>query len=261
MSTPNVFPSIRYADAPAAMRWLTEAFGAVLHTSSKGPGNTIAHAELRFGDGIVMVGSTAPPSENPWTRVRTGVYVAVADPDAHHARAVAAGATILRPLADTHYGAREYTAGDLEGHLWSFGTYRPSHEGRPDVTPDVHYRDGRAAIAFLQRAFGFVEQLVVPGAGDTIAHAELFVDPGYVMLDSAASVPERAIWNGQTHGVCVATDEVDAHYARARAAGAQVVIAIEDTPYGSRGYTARDPEGFLWSFGTYRPGATSTANR
>ena len=126
MSTPNVFPSIRYADAPAVMRWLTEAFGAVVHASFEGPGHTIAHAELRFGDGIVMVGSTAPPSENPWTRARTGVYVAVADADAHHARAVRAGATILRPLADTDYGAREYTAGDLEGHLWSFGTYRPS---------------------------------------------------------------------------------------------------------------------------------------
>ena len=159
------------------------------------------------------------------------------------------------------YGARGYTAGDTEGHLWSFGTYRPSYDGLADVTPDVHYRDGRAALAFLQRAFGFVERLVVPGAGETIAHAELLVDPGYVMLDSAAPVPGRVIWNGQTHGVCVAIDEIDDHYARARAAGAQMVIELEDTPYGSRGYTARDPEGFLWSFGTYRPGASSTDPR
>lgn len=67
----------------------------------------------------------APDSVNPWKSAAYGTYAVVEDIDVHYARAVAEGAEILRPLADTDYGAREYTARDPEGHLWSFGTYRP----------------------------------------------------------------------------------------------------------------------------------------
>jgi uncharacterized glyoxalase superfamily protein PhnB len=55
----------------------------------------------------------------------TSVYVAVADPDAHHDRAVAAGAEVTRELVDTDYGSRDYAVRDPEGNRWSFGTYRP----------------------------------------------------------------------------------------------------------------------------------------
>jgi uncharacterized glyoxalase superfamily protein PhnB len=80
---------------------------------------------MRLGNGMVMFGATRPDDpENPWAN-RSGVYAVVEDIDAHHARAVAAGAEILRPLAETPYGAREYTVADPEGNLWSFGTYRP----------------------------------------------------------------------------------------------------------------------------------------
>jgi uncharacterized glyoxalase superfamily protein PhnB len=62
---------------------------------------------------------------NPWTTAAMGVYVCVDDVDAHHARAVANGADIVRDLADTDYGSREYSARDLDGNLWSFGSYQP----------------------------------------------------------------------------------------------------------------------------------------
>lgn len=124
--TASLFPAMRYRDAPAAVRWLEDAFGferQAVHEDGRGG---VAHAEMRFGNGVVMFGSTgAPDPANPWTTTAMGIYVVVDDIDAHHARAVAAGAEIVRPLADTSYGAREYSARDPDGHLWSFGTYRP----------------------------------------------------------------------------------------------------------------------------------------
>ena len=74
---------------------------------------------------MIMVGSGPADPGNPWSTTRQGIYVRVDDVDAHHARAKAAGAEIVRPLADTDYGAREYSVRDLEGNLWSFGTYDP----------------------------------------------------------------------------------------------------------------------------------------
>ena len=56
---------------------------------------------------------------------RQAVCVAIDDPDRHHATAVAAGARIIRPIETTHYGARTYSARDVEGYVWTFGTYRP----------------------------------------------------------------------------------------------------------------------------------------
>jgi uncharacterized glyoxalase superfamily protein PhnB len=123
--TASLFPAMRYRDAPAAVAWLERAFGFRRHAVHEAPGGGIAHAELRFGNGMIMFGSARPPDpDNPWTG-QDGVYAVVEDIDAHHAEAVAAGAEIVRPLADTDYGSREYTARDLEGRLWSFGTYRP----------------------------------------------------------------------------------------------------------------------------------------
>jgi uncharacterized glyoxalase superfamily protein PhnB len=123
--TASFFPAMGFKDAPRAVAWLAEAFGFERHAVYEDGGGGIAHAELRFGNGIVMLGSKRPPDPaNPWT-TEQGVYVAVDDIEAHYARAKAAGAEIVRPLADTEYGSREYSARDLEGHLWSFGTYRP----------------------------------------------------------------------------------------------------------------------------------------
>ena len=123
--TSSLFPALSYADAPAAVSWLERAFGFSPHAVYEDGQGGIAHAELRFGNGIVMFGSKRPPDPaNPWTTDK-GIYVAVDDVDAHHARAQAAGAEIVRPLADTDYGSREYSVRDLEGNLWSFGTYRP----------------------------------------------------------------------------------------------------------------------------------------
>ena len=123
--TPNVYPFMRFADPDAALEWLARAFGfeeLVVYRSDEG---AVHHAEISLGPGIVMFGPGDPASQ--------GVYVAVDDADAHYERAKAAGAEIVREIEDTDYGSREYTARDLEGHVWSFGTYRP--EAGTELSP------------------------------------------------------------------------------------------------------------------------------
>jgi len=119
--TPNIFPFMRFADAEAGLEWLRSAFGFVEHAVYRDDNGVIHHAEAALGPGIVMFGPGNPVSQ--------GVYVAVDDADAHYERAKAAGAEIVREIEDTPYGSREYTARDLDGHVWSFGTYKPSVQG------------------------------------------------------------------------------------------------------------------------------------
>ncbi|MFN2629973.1 MAG: VOC family protein [Gaiellaceae bacterium] len=124
MEHPTVFPSLIYDDAPAAIDFLVEAFGAERHAVYAADDGSIHHAELRFGNGIVMLGSSR--ADVPATRgARGGIYVVVDDPDERHARAQAAGAEIIRELNDTEYGSREFGARDQEGNSWSFGNYQP----------------------------------------------------------------------------------------------------------------------------------------
>lgn len=126
IGVPNIFPALKYKDAPAAIDWLGKAFGFEKKFVVPGENNTVMHAELRNGAGMIMMGSASKPDPtNPWSNEPFGIYVQVKDIDAHHARARAAGAEIVRPLADTPYGAREYSVRDCDGHLWSFGTYDP----------------------------------------------------------------------------------------------------------------------------------------
>jgi uncharacterized glyoxalase superfamily protein PhnB len=128
---PSLFPAFRYQDAPAAMEWLAKAFGFKKTLQVPMSDGTIAHAEMRFGPGVIMLGSARDEPGNPWAAVRQGVAVYVQDVDAHYQRAKAAGAEIVRELQDTAYGSREYSVRDPEGFLWSFGTYRPETEGNP----------------------------------------------------------------------------------------------------------------------------------
>ena len=114
---PNIFPAMRFADPGAALEWLSQAFGFTQRAIHRDEEGVVRHAEMSLGAGTIMFGHGDPRSRS--------IYVAVEDADAHYARARAAGAEITRELQDTPYGAREYSARDLEGNTWSFGTYRP----------------------------------------------------------------------------------------------------------------------------------------
>ena len=127
----NCIAFLTYEDARAAVDWLERAFGFARSAVHEGPNGTIAHAELRFGDGMIMLGPAGPNDFGLRTprelgAVNQGVYVIVdVGIDAHYERAKAAGAEIMREPNDTDYDSREYMARDHKGNLWSFGTYRP----------------------------------------------------------------------------------------------------------------------------------------
>lgn len=120
-----IVPVLRSRDPAAAIRFLVEAFGFREHQVSRGTDGAVEHAELRIGDAFVMLGAVRP--DGP-VRAQPGsacLYVVVDDPDAHCARARAAGAPITMELVDQPYGSREYGARDPDGNEWYFGTYRP----------------------------------------------------------------------------------------------------------------------------------------
>lgn len=120
----TIIPTFRYPDARAAIDFLVAAFGFTEHAAHEHDG-LIAHAELRAGDGWIMLGDARAGGAGLPAGPST-TYVVVDDPDAHHDRAVAAGAEIVHPLVDQDYGSREYAAADPAGNVWSFGTYRPN---------------------------------------------------------------------------------------------------------------------------------------
>lgn len=119
----SIYPTLRYDDAAAAVTFLTDALGLVTQSVHE-QGGAIQHAELSHGDGVVMLG-TRGAEPGPFDTGRAVLYLVVEDVDAHHDRAVAAGAEIVMALTDQPYGSREYVARDPEGNLWSVGTYRP----------------------------------------------------------------------------------------------------------------------------------------
>lgn len=129
------------------------------------------------------------------------------------------------------------------------------------IIPGLRYNDAPAAIEFLCRAFGFEKHLVVPGDNNTIAHAQLALGRDMIMLGSHSGESEYGQWvmppgardAPTTMGLYVVVDDCDAHCTHARAAGAIIVMEPRDEDYGGRDYTCRDPEGHVWTFGTYDP--------
>jgi uncharacterized glyoxalase superfamily protein PhnB len=115
---PTVFPTIKYRDPSAAIEFLQRAFGAEPHAIYRDDDGRIRHAELRLGNGMVMLGEAEAAQGGD-------VYVVVSNPDEHCSRAREAGAEIVREPNDTDYGSREYGARDSEGLAWHFGTYQP----------------------------------------------------------------------------------------------------------------------------------------
>ena len=128
-----------------------------------------------------------------------------------------------------------------------------------NIIPTMRYRDAPGAIEWLCKAFGFKKHLVVPGDAGTIAHSQLTLGNGMIMLgsvqaddsDGMTKVPSEV--GAVTQSPYIIVDSIDAHYQRAKAAGAEILMEIQDQDYGGRLYSARDPEGHLWNFGSYNP--------
>ena len=126
----TIYPILRYNNAREAICWLGSAFGFEQLFSVPESGPYVRHAQLKLGGNLIMVGSVRPDDgiASPATLGSSTQMLAiyVEDPDEHFRRAQAAGAKILYPPSNTDFGSREYHVLDLEGHPWTFGTYRPS---------------------------------------------------------------------------------------------------------------------------------------
>jgi uncharacterized glyoxalase superfamily protein PhnB len=135
---------------------------------------------------------------------------------------------------------------------------------RATVIPCLTYSDAHAAIEWLCRHFGFSKHAVYEGDDGKVMHAELTFDNGMIMLGSSdprsdygklMALPGE-ISGRQTQTTCVIVSDPDETYRSAKAGGALIVLDIEDKSYGGRGFTCRDLEGHVWSFGNYDPWAT-----
>jgi len=134
MKKATIIPALRYKDAHRAIRFLCDAFGFEKQAVYEDETGGIAHAQLVSGNGMIMLGSgTHKGAYGRWVQppaskdsvTTSGIYMIVEDCDAHYARAKTAGAAILSEPADESYGGRGYSCKDLEGYVWSFGTYDP----------------------------------------------------------------------------------------------------------------------------------------
>lgn len=132
-TTSTIIPCLRYRDAPAAIEWLCKAFGFEKQAVYEGEEGGIDHAQLVFGNGMIMLGSVrdndfgehiVQPDETNGRETQSPCVI-VADCKAHYERAKAAGAAIMDDYTERDYGGAGYSCRDPEGHLWWFGSYDP----------------------------------------------------------------------------------------------------------------------------------------
>jgi len=128
------------------------------------------------------------------------------------------------------------------------------------ISTGILYHNASEMIEWLCRTFGFEKRLIVPGAENRIIHAHLTFGKGSIMISSAENYPNptfckspKEIGGVGTAELIVYVDEVDKHYNHAKSQGADIVVDIEDKPYGGRGYCVKDPEGHFWAFTSYNP--------
>lgn len=128
------------------------------------------------------------------------------------------------------------------------------------IMPTLRYHDAPAAIEWLCNVLGFERHAVYPGAEGTIGHAELTLGGGMIMLGCQKDdeygrrfKAPRELGGFESRSAYVVVPDADAIYARAEAAGATIVKPIQNTEYGSREFSLKDPEGHTWSVGSYDP--------
>jgi uncharacterized glyoxalase superfamily protein PhnB len=128
------------------------------------------------------------------------------------------------------------------------------------IFPLLRYDNARAAIRWLCDAFGFSVRFTVPESGSFVRHAQLSLGTNIIMVGSCRDdgIKSPKSLGAATQALAVYVSDVDAHYAKARAAGAEIAAAPTDTDFGSREYHVRDCEGHSWTFGNYRPDGGAT---
>ena len=129
----TIIPTLRYSNGQAAIDWLCKAFGFKTQLVVPDKDGSIAHAQLVYGNGMIMLGSANNNEFHTFVKspIESGcigsqsAYIIVNDVDSHYKTAVAAGAEIIIDIKDEDYGGRAYSCRDPEGHVWNFGSYDP----------------------------------------------------------------------------------------------------------------------------------------
>jgi PhnB protein len=294
--TTRVTPYLTVHDGNAALAFYATAFGAVESQRVVMDDGRLGHAEFLLGsvtfflsDEFPEMGVTSPRTLGGTT---TALHLEVADVDTAFARAVAAGATSVMDPADQPHGARHGTLIDPFGHRWMlsqqietvsldelaarFGAGGMNLVVGPGAvvaaaptTPNggiwaaLNYANAEAGVRYLVEVYGFEPQLVVPGEGPgEIAHSQLRWPEGGV-VQAASATREDNVFAARPTGaesLYVITADPLAVYRRCVDAAADVVLEPMAPDYDPDGlvFTVRDPEGNLWSFGTYA-GESSTS--
>lgn len=271
----TVTPYLSVRDAAAAIEFYKTAFGAIEAAGTRfvQPDGRIGHAEINIGGARIMLADEFPeigfPSPNTLGGSPVLVHLNVPDVDSVGRQAVAAGATVVRPVADQFYGDRSGHFRDPFGYVWVISTrkealgveemqerFRAStqraestkakpeavnylREGFHTITPYLIISGAAQWIDFVKQAFGAEERFRAkrPGA-EFIMHAEVKI--GDSMVELADANPE---YPAMPCTLLLRVDDPDAVFARALQAGATVMQPITDAPYGSRGGTVLDVAG------------------
>lgn len=130
------------------------------------------------------------------------------------------------------------------------------------MIPALQYKDAPAAIEWLCKVLGFEKKLVVPGEDGLIVHSQLTLGAGMIMVGSrrdseygqlVRTPHEMEGYNTQSPFIYLDDSEMDSYYNNAKKNGAEILTALREEEYGGRYYSCKDPEGYLWSFGSYNP--------
>jgi uncharacterized glyoxalase superfamily protein PhnB/DNA-binding XRE family transcriptional regulator len=170
----------------------------------------------------------------------------------HLAEAAGISARTVQRAEDGAMAAETRTAiaGALDVAVEALSPARMPPRGWPRIAPALFYEDSKAAVPWLERAFGFQTREKVTGVDGQVLHAELLYADGVMMVGHVSS---RSRWASPkslgktTQSLCVFVDDLDAHYAQAKAAGA-VIVTEPETSYGQRRYRALDLEDHEWCF-------------
>jgi PhnB protein len=290
----DVTPYLAVSDGAAALDWYVRAFGAQEQFRVVGHDGRLGHAEFTIGSARFMVSDEYPEIGvlSPTTLGGAGsaLHLSVGDVDALFGRLVDAGATPQSPPADQPHGARAGTLLDPFGHRWMLSqqletfdldTYRDRSQGSgfevvgagPDeqvtvadrpgtgggIWAGAFYDDALAAIRFLVDVLGFEEQLVVTGPDQrTVVHSQLRWPEGGVVQVGTYDPANEFTHPPGSQALYVVTADPHAVWERCRSAGVTVVREPETPDYdpGGMGFSVKDAEGNIWSFGSYGLGST-----
>jgi PhnB protein len=269
-------PRLSYKDPAKAIEFYEKAFGAKESWRFEVEGN-IAHAEIKIGDSAILVCGEWPEggrfSAETLGQSPVGMVLHVADADAFIAHAVAAGAKVIRPIADQFYGHREGTMVDPFGYAWTASTVKeempveemhrrframmakqpappPLPRGLRTVTPYLVAQDAPALLDFIKQTFGGEETERSIGSAGGI-HAEIRLGDSVLMVGGGA--PELS-WKGESQptGLHVYVEDTDAVYQRALEAGAVSIQEPADQDYGERSGSVKDAAGNHWYIATHQ---------